>query len=354
VAVLGPLRVLTRDAAPDGVQDVPVTTAQQTRPAGPQHGAPAQVWTALTIVYVVWGSTYLAIAVTVRTLPPLVSMGLRFFVAAAVLAAFLVLRRGRRALAVTRAELRGAALVGVLLLGVGMGMVTMAEQYVPSGVAALIVSIMPVWVVLLRTFTGDRPRLVTWLGVAIGFAGMVVLVHPGADVATVNGASDAQRALWSMLMPLGTLCWAVGSFLQPRITTPRDPLVLTTYEMLTGGTVLALVGLLRGEDLSKFATADRASWAAWAYLVTAGSLFAYLAFVWLVDHAPLSLISTYAYVNPVVAVLLGWLILREPLSSAVLLGGAIIVSGVVLVVSGERLGRGPQVSHEPVEPPSVV
>ena len=157
-----------------------------------------------------------------------------------------------------------------------------------------------------------------------------------------------------MLMPIGTLCWAVGSFLQPRITTPRDPLVLTTYEMLTGGTVLALVGLLRGEDLSKFATADRASWAAWAYLVTAGSLFAYLAFVWLVDHAPLSLVSTYAYVNPVVAVLLGWLILREPLSSAVLLGGAIIVSGVVLVVSGERIGRGPKVSHEPVEPPTVV
>ena len=226
-----------------------MTTAQQTRPTGPRYGSPTQVWSALAVVYVVWGSTYLGIAVTVRTLPPMVSMGLRFFVAAAVIATFLVLRRGRGALRVTRAELGGAALVGVLLLGVGMGMVTMAEQYVPSGVAALIVSIMPVWVVLLRTFTGDRPRLVTWLGVAIGFAGMVVLVHPGADVATVNGASDAQRALWSMLMPLGTLCWAVGSFLQPRITTPRDPLVLTTYEMLTGGTVLALVGLLRGEDL---------------------------------------------------------------------------------------------------------
>lgn len=331
-----------------------MTTAQQTRPAGPQQGRPAQVWTALTIVYVVWGSTYLAIAVTVRSLPPLVSMGLRFFVAAAVLAAFLLLRRGPRALAVTRAELRGAALVGVLLLGVGMGMVTMAEQYVPSGVAALIVSIMPVWVVLIRTVTGDRPRLVTWLGVGIGFAGMVVLVHPGADVAAVNGATDAQRALWSMLMPLGTLCWAIGSFLQPRITTPRDPLVLTTYEMLTGGSVLALVGLLRGEDLSRFASADTSSWVAWGYLVTVGSLFAYLAFVWLVDHAPLSLVATYAYVNPVVAVLLGWLILREPLSSAVLLGGAIIVSGVVLVVSGERVGRGPHVSHEPVEPPTVV
>ncbi|MFN8158724.1 MAG: EamA family transporter [Candidatus Nanopelagicales bacterium] len=331
-----------------------MTTAADTRETGIQPASAAQVWTALSIVYVVWGSTYLAIAVTVRTLPPLVSMGLRFFVAAAVLAVFLVLRRGRGALTVTRAELRGAATVGVLLLGVGMGMVTMAEQYVPSGVAALIVSIMPVWVVLLRTISGDRPRLVTWLGVAIGFAGMVVLVHPGADVAAVNGATDGQRALWSMLMPIGTLCWAIGSFLQPRITTPRDPLVLTTYEMLTGGTVLALVGLLRGEDLSKFATATTSSWVAWGYLVTVGSLFAYLAFVWLIGHAPLSLVATYAYVNPVVAVLLGWLILREPLSSAVLLGGAIIVSGVVLVVSGERVGRGPRVSHEPVEPPTVV
>ncbi|HET7902729.1 MAG TPA: EamA family transporter [Candidatus Nanopelagicales bacterium] len=318
-----------------------MTTAAEPRTAGPQTGSPAQVWSALGVVYVVWGSTYLGIAVTVRTLPPLVAMGMRFFVAAAIIAAFLVLRRGRRALSVSWPELRGAMVVGVLLLGVGMGMVTMAEQYVPSGVAALIVSIMPVWVVLLRTVTGDRPRLVTWLGVAVGFAGMVVLVHPGADVATVNGASDAQRALWSMLMPIGTLCWAVGSFLQPRIRTPRDPLVLTTYEMLTGGTVLALVGLLRGEKVSQLADADAASWAAWAYLVTAGSLIAYLAFVWLVDHAPLSLISTYAYVNPVVAVLLGWLILGEPLSGGVLFGGAIIVSGVVLVVSGERLSRQP-------------
>lgn len=308
-------------------------------PKGPVHGPPAQVWSALTVLYVVWGSTYLGIAVAVRTLPPLVSMGLRFLVAAAVIALFLVVRRGRSALRVTAAELRGAVVVGVLLLGVGMGMVTMAEQYVPSGVAALIVSVMPVWVVLLRTVTGDRPRLVTWLGVAVGFVGMVVLVHPGADVVPVNGATDAQRALWSMLMPLGTLCWAVGSFLQPRITTPRDPLVLTTYEMLTGAVALTGMGLLRGERFSQLLDADRSSWLAWGYLVTAGSLFAYLAYVWLVDHAPLSLISTYAYVNPVVAVLLGWLILGEALSSAVLLGGAIIVSGVVLVVSGERLGR---------------
>jgi drug/metabolite transporter (DMT)-like permease len=266
-------------------------------------------------------------------------MGLRFLTAAVVLCAFLVLRRGRRALVVSWAELRGAAIVGALLLGGGMGMVTLAERYVPSGVAALIVAIMPVWVVLLRTATGDRPRLVTWLGVGVGLVGMAVLVLPGAHVAPADGATDAQRALWSLLLPFGTVCWAVGSFLQPRIRTPRDPLVLTAYEMLVGGSLLTLGGLLSGERATAMLEASARSWLGWTYLVTVGSLLAYVTYVWLVGHAPLSLIATYAYVNPVVAVLLGWLILGEPVTGGVVLGGSIIVAGVALVVSGERLGR---------------
>jgi len=201
---------------------------------------------------------------------------------------------------------------------------------------------MPVWVVLLRTVTGDRPRLVTWIGVAVGLVGMAVLVLPGAHVAPADGATDAQRALWSLLMPLGTMCWALGSFLQPRIATPRDPLVLTTYEMVVGGSLLLTVGLLRGERLTQMTDATARSWTGWVYLVTVGSLFAYTTFVWLVDHAPLSLIATYAYVNPVVAVLLGWWIKSEPITAGVLLGGSIIVIGVALVVSGERLGRSPR------------
>lgn len=320
-------------------QDVPVTTAAETTVRGPVHGSPTQVWTALSIVYVVWGSTYLAIAVAIDTMPPMVSMGLRFLTAAVVLCGFLLVRRGPRALSVSWPELRGAALVGALLLGCGMGMLVLAERYVPSGVAALIVAVMPVWVVLLRTATGDRPRLVTWLGVAVGLAGMAVLVLPGAHVAPAAGATDGQRALWSLLLPLGTICWAVGSFQQPRIRTPRDPLVLTAYEMLSGGAILTAVGVLRGEQLVQMTDASPRSWAGWLYLVTIGSLLAYVAYVWVVGHAPLSLVSTYAYVNPVVAVLLGWLILGEPITLGVVLGGSIIVGGVALVVSGERLGR---------------
>lgn len=311
-------------------------------PSRVASGAPhAQVWTALTIVYVVWGSTYLGIAVAVRTMPPLLAMSLRFLTAAAVLGLLLALRRGRRALAVSAVELRGAAVVGVLLLGVGIGMLTLAERYVPSGVAALVVSVMPVWVVLLRTTTGDRPSRATWAGVVLGFVGLVLLIRPGSQIAHVEGATDHQRVVWSLLMPLGTLCWAVGSFLQPRMRAPRDPLLLTTYEMLAGSLALGTVGLLRGERPSQLLHASAQSWAGWVYLVVAGSLVAYSAYVWLLGHAPLSLVATYTYVNPVVAVLIGFLALHEPLTSGLLTGGSVIVAGIALVVSGERRARGP-------------
>jgi len=296
----------------------------------------AAVWSAMWIVYVVWGSTYLAIAVAIESMPPLIALGTRFLAACAVLAGFLVLRRGPRSLVVTWPELRGAVVVGALLLGVGMGVLTLAERYVPSGVAALIVAIMPLWVVILRAVTGDRPPLVTWIGVAVGILGITVLVAPGAHG---SGGDTAARTFWSLAMLVSTACWAFGSFLQPRIRTPRDPLVLSLYEMVTGGVLLTLVGLARGERLADMAHASSRSWWGWAYLVVVGSLIAYTAFVWVVGHAPLSLVATYAYVNPVVAVLLGWWILGEPVTLGLLLGGAIVVVGVMLVVSAERIAR---------------
>jgi drug/metabolite transporter (DMT)-like permease len=313
---------------------VTTTAPDQESARGIQAASPLAVWSAMWVVYVVWGSTYLAIAVTVETMPPLIALGARFLTACAVLGLALVLRRGPRALAVPWSELRGAVVVGVLLLGVGMGVLTLAEQHVPSGVAALIVAIMPLWVVILRAVTGDRPPLVTWIGVAVGISGVVVLVGPGG-----SGAGSDQRMFWSLAMLVSTACWAFGSFLQPKIATPRDPLLLSFYEMLTGGVALSVVGLLRGERFADMAHASTRSWWAWAYLVVVGSLFAYTAFVWLVGHAPLSLVSTYAYVNPVVAVLLGWWILGEPVTVGLLAGGAIVVVGVMLVVSAERMAR---------------
>jgi drug/metabolite transporter (DMT)-like permease len=297
------------------------------------------VWSALWVVYLVWGSTYLGIAVSIETMPPLVALGTRFLAAAGLLAAFLAVRRGPRTLRVSWSELRGASVVGVLLLGAGIGILTLAERYVPTGVAALIVAVVPLWVVLLRSATGDRPPVVTWIGVAVGLAGVALLVLPGDHVESVGGATPAQRALWSLAIVFGSACWALGSFLQPRLRTPRDPLVLTTYEMLAGGLVLTLLGLLRGERITDMGSASASSWWAWTYLVLIGSLVGYTAFVWLLGHTPLSLVTTYAYVNPVVAVALGWLVKSEPLTFGVLVGGAVVVAGVVLVVSGERLAR---------------
>jgi drug/metabolite transporter (DMT)-like permease len=314
-----------------------VTTVADRALDHPAPASSARIWSAMAIVYIVWGSTYLAIAVAIESMPPLVALGTRFLAATSILAAYVAVRRGPRALVVDRRELRGAVVVGFLLLGVGMGVLTLAERYVPSGVAALIVAVMPLWVVVIRAVTGDRPPVLTWVGVAIGLVGIAVLVDPGGH--GISRADTAHRTVWSLAMLASTFCWAYGSYLQTRVRVPRDPVVLTLYEMLTGGIVLSVVGLLRGEHVSDMARADARSWWAWAYLVLIGSLVAYTAFVWVVGHAPLSLVATYAYVNPVVAVLLGWWVLSEPVTVGLLVGGAVVVVGVALVVSAERRGR---------------
>ena len=300
----------------------------------------ALIWTALVLVYLLWGSTYLGIRVAVESLPPLISAAMRFSGAAVVLAVVLRLRRGPGALRVPPRRLGSAALIGVLLLAGGNGLVVLAESgpagaAVPSGVAALLVATVPLLVVMLRTVGGDRPRPWTFLGVALGFAGLVVLVLPrdGVDGVPVAGALTVVGAATS---------WSVGSYLSGKILMPADPFVATVYEMVAGAAVLALVGVARGE-LRGFSFADVTgrSWAAMAYLMVAGSLVAFTAYVWLLAHAPISLVSTYAYVNPVVAVALGALFVAEPITSQVLLGGAIIVVGVAVVVSTERPRRSP-------------
>ena len=311
--------------------------------AAPRHilqpATAAQIWVALVTVYLVWGSTYLGLKVATETMPPQLALGFRFLVAGTILAGIVALRRGARALRVTRRELAGAALVGVMLLGIGMSALAIGQAYVPTGVAALLIAVTPVFIALLRLGSGDRPSLVTWLGIGVGLAGIAVLVRPGSDIAGVAGATPQERAFWSLMIVLGSASWAIGSFLQQRIPTPRDTAVMSTYEMLAGGIALVLAGMLRGERWPDLLDASARSWGGWVYLVTAGSLIGFSAFVWLIDHAPISLASTYAYVNPVVAVALGTLVLGESLTSGVLVGGAVIVGGVALVVSGERFTR---------------
>ena len=294
------------------------------------------IWSALWVVYIVWGSTYLGIALAIESMPPSLALGLRFLVAGSAMATFVVIRHGWSALHVSGRQVAGAMLVGVMLLGIANGNLAIAEAYVPSGVCALLVAVNPLWIVMLRAVTGDRPKRVTLLGVFIGLVGVAVLVLPGDHVASVGGATPLQRTFWSLVIVAGSFVWALGSFIQQRIDVPKNPLVLTTYEMWAGGIFLSIFGMVRGESFTQFADATMRSWLGWLYLVTFGSLIAFTAFVWLVGHAPLSLISTYAYVNPVVAVILGRLFNAEAFTSGVLIGGSIIVSGVILVVSGER------------------
>ena len=290
------------------------------------------VWGPLIALWLIWGSTYLGIAVVIDSMPPMMANGLRFVAAALVLGTILALRSGPSSLRVTRAEFRSVAIMGVALLGVGIGTLSLAERYVPSGVAALLIAVMPLYVVLLRLRAGDRPNGLTIIGVAVGLAGLALMLLPGGT-APVAG-SDGDVVLWSVALMLSTLCWAYFSWRSAAYTFPRNALVTTTYEMAVAGVALVLAGALRGErlDLSGI-TAE--SWWAWAYLIAA-SISGYSAFTWLLGHAPLSLTSTYAYVNPVVAVLLGFVVLSEPITRDVVLGLTVVVGGVVLVVTGER------------------
>lgn len=294
-----------------------------------------RVWAALGVVYVVWGSTYLGIRIVVLAgLPPLLSMGARFLLAAALLAAVLAVRGGVRRLRVTPAELASSAVVGVLLLLGGNGLVAVAEQEVPSALAALLVATTPLWLVLMRSALGDWPRALTWVGTVLGFLGVVVLARPGGHEGDVSWGG-------TLLIVLATSLWAVGSLASGRLRMPADPFVATVWQMAAGGAAQVVAGTAVGEwsglDLS---AVERDGVLAWVYLVVFGSLVAYTAYYWLLRNAPISLVSTYAYVNPVVAVLLGWLILAEPVTAVVLVGGGLAVLGVLLVVSTERRPAG--------------
>ncbi len=287
---------------------------------------------ALLTVYLVWGSTYLAIRVVVTNeLPALLSMGVRFVVAGALLAVAVRVRAGAGALKVTRRQLGTCAVVGVLLLGGGNGTVALAERDVPSGLVALLVSTTPLWIVVLGLAAGLRPRRLSVAGILVGVAGTAVLARPGA----------AGSVPWQgvALVLTGTAAWALGSLYSRRRPSPPHAFAAAAYQMLTGGAALVLGGLLLGEaGRIDLAAVTPSAWWALAYLVLIGSLVAYTAYFWLLANAPLQLVTTYAYVNPVVAVVLGWALLAEPVTAQVVVGGALAVAGVVVVISSERGG----------------
>jgi drug/metabolite transporter (DMT)-like permease len=286
------------------------------------------VWSALWVVYIVWGSTYLAIRVMVRTLPPLLSAGGRFVIAGAVLWTFLAIRRGWSHMRIDKRQLGASALVGAALLFGGNGLVQLAEERgAPSSLAALVIASVPLWVILFRRLTRERISGGTLLGLAIGFSGVALLVLPG------NRPAGADSLAVGMLLAASAF-WAAGSFFSKRLPLPKDPFVSTATQMITGGAVLLVAGLLTGESFAG-AELTPSSVGAFAYLVVFGSLLAFTAYVWLLQNAPISKVATYAYVNLVVAIFLGWLILDERITVTTLVGAAIIVASVAFIVRKE-------------------
>jgi drug/metabolite transporter (DMT)-like permease len=293
------------------------------------------VWAALLVVYVVWGSTYLAIRVVVEDLPAMLSGGLRFFLAGVIMLAVVAVRVPSSVLrSVSGRQLGWAAFCGCALATGGNGLVMVAEQSITSGLAALIVAMVPVWVVLMRRGTGEAVSRVTLVGVAFGFGGVALLMLPGG-----GGHSEP---LGFFLVVCASLSWATGSFVSSRVELPANPFLSTALQMIFGGVLGVAIGLAFGEAGEVHASAfDTDAVLAWAYLIVFGSLLAFTAYVWLLQNAPISRVATYAYVNPVIAVVLGVWLADERFGPFQLLGGLLVVVAVVLVVRAERKRRTP-------------
>ena len=286
----------------------------------------AQVWVALWIVYIVWGSTYLGIELAGETIPAVFGAGVRFTLVGLIVFGLVLWRRGLAALKVRRAELASAALIGLLLPGAN-SILFITEQKVPIGLTSLIIASVPLWVLLFRLSAGERPDRIATLGLLVGFAGIAVLVRP-------RGGSGPLGYL--LLTVLAAISWALGTFLSPRISVPSDAFVATGYETLIGGLVLTTIGLATTapSELDPSGWSARSVWGL-VYLILAGSVVGYTAYAWLLGNAPLGLVSTYAYVNPVVAIALGVIVLDESITARVIAGAVLVLIAVAIVVRRE-------------------
>jgi drug/metabolite transporter (DMT)-like permease len=284
------------------------------------------VWIALVVVYIVWGSTYLGIKIAVETMPPLLAAGSRFLTAALLLGAILVWRGV--SLRVTRRELGATAVAGGLLLTLGVGVVHVAETRIDSSVAAIIAGTVPLQIIGFRLLAAESPARATRLSTLGGLVGLALVVAPGLGAgSTALGLAIAISA---------TIAWSTGSFLSKRLPLPRDPFVATAWEMACGGTFLMLAALVFGEygqlGSDTFALD---SVLAWTYLVVMGSLVGFSAYAWLLRAAPISLVVTHQYVNPLVAIGLGMAFLGERPSPWTLLGAALVIGSVYVAIRAE-------------------
>ena len=284
-------------------------------------------------IYLIWGSTYLGIRIAVETMPPFLMASMRFIVAGGLLTLWIACTGGFRATA--RQWFDNTLIGGLLLLG-GNGLVCWAEQKVPSGIATLIISVSPLFIVLLDWLMlvvgqdatrGTRPTIATFVGLTLGFLGLALLVGP--DLGNQVGSLDPWRVGG---LVLACLSWGAGSIYTRYARQPAAPFTGAAIQQLTGSVWLLIVSIGMGEPGHfHFAAVTGRSWLAWAYLVTAGSLVGFTTFVWLMKHSTPARVSTYAYVNPVVAVFLGWLVLHESVSPRIFVAAGMIITGVAII-----------------------
>lgn len=302
-----------------------------------------RVWLALVTVYVVWGSTFIALAIVIRDLPPFLAMSVRHLVAGGVLLAIALPRGDRAGDRIGRRQIGAAFIFGGLLFVTGHGSLAWAQQTVPAGVAALLVGTIPIWMALFdRVGFGKRLPGTAYAGIAVGFAGLAILFDP-------FGKGSVDR-LGALVIVLGAMCWAIGSLYSRGASLPKRPLVSAGLASLCGGILLTGYSAVSGEIGEATWTTDAVL--ALGYLIVVGSFVGFTTYVWLLRVAPISLVSTYAYVNPIVAVALGWLILDETITAQMAIAGAaVLVSVAVILRSGGASlepGRGLFAKQRPI------
>jgi drug/metabolite transporter (DMT)-like permease len=286
-----------------------------------------KLWIALLALYIVWGSTYLAIRFSVETIPPFLHASIRFLVSGAIL---FIWRRAAGDATPTKSNWKAAAIVGTFLLLGGNGLVSLAEKTVPSGIAALVIATSPFWLTLFEAFRagGNKPNWLSILGLVVGFSGVFLLIGP----AEITGSEQKIDTFGAIILLIAPILWSSGSIYARGADMPKSTLLSTGMQMLAGSVALFIVSVLTGE-LNGFSFADVSirSWWGLLYLITFGSLVGFVAYGWLLHNAPISLVSTYAYVNPVVAVFLGWLLADELLNGRIAVASTIIIGSVILI-----------------------
>ena len=299
-----------------------------------------KIWIALLALYIVWGSTYLAILFAVDTLPPFLQAGFRFLISGLIL---VIWRRAAGDEMPSLKQWRSLAIIGTLLLLGGNGLVSFAEQRIASGVAALIIGTVPLWLVLIEALRpgGVRPSWRAIIGLIVGFGGIYLLIGPSE----LTGKFQFD-VLGTLTLITAAFLWSVGSIYSRSAELPKSALMTTGAEMLAGSIPIFIVSILFGEWKSfSFAQVSVQSWLALLYLITFGSMIGFVAYIWLLQNAPVSLVATYAYVNPLVAVLLGSWLAQESLTGQTLVAAGIIIGSVVFINSARQV----KVKTEPLQ-----